>query len=150
MQGQTLTRVDDLICLPDAFTGSEDGCWYTAPTATQTLRCFTLVDGSQTTAVGTSSTLALGPPDPGGTAGAHGSPRTYLAPNDVSSCGPIWALLALPGNLFALQDRVDDAVFGSGCFAGSSGAVRRLLPFPDGSYAVLVDVDCPAGLGWRS
>ena len=135
VQGQTLTRVDDLVCLPDAFTGSEDGCWYTAPTATQTLRCLSLVDGSQTTAVGTSSSLALGPPNPGGTAGAHGSRRTYLAPNDVGSCGPAWSLLALPGNLFVPQPRTDDPVFGAGCFAASFGPVNRLLPFPDGSFA---------------
>jgi len=148
--GQTLTRVDDLVCLPDTFTGSEDGCWYAAPTATQTLRCFSLVDGAQTTAVGTSSSLELGPPAPGGTAGAHGSPRTYLAPNDQGNgCGPVWAFLGLPGNLFLPQDRVADPVFGPGCFAGSSGSVARLLPFPDGSFAVLIDVDCPGGLGWE-
>ena len=147
--GQTLTRVDDLVCLPDTFTGSEDGCWYTAPTATQTLSCFSLTSGAQTTTVGTSSTLALGPPTPGGTAGAPGSARTYLAPNDVASCGPAWALLALPGNVFVPQPRTADAVFGAGCFAASSGPVNRLLPFPDGSYAVLFDVDCPAGTGWE-
>jgi len=147
--GQTLTRVDDLVCLPDAFTGSEDGCWYAAPTATQTLRCLSLVDGSQTTAVGTSSTLALGPPNPGSTAGAHGTPRTYLAPNDVGSCGPAWSLLALPGNLFVPQPRNDDPAFGTGCFAASSGPVNRLLPFPDGSFALLFDVDCQTGTGWE-
>ena len=148
--GQTLTRVDDLLCLPDAFTGSNDGCWYAIPTATQTLRCFTLADGSQTTTVGTSTTIPLGPPNPGGTAGAHGSPRTYLAPNDVGSCGPAWTLLALPGNVFVPQPRTADAVFGTGCFAASSGPVDRLLPFPDGSYALLFDVDCPTGQGWEA
>ena len=148
--GQTLTRVDDLVCLPDGFTGSQDGCWYAAPTATQTLRCFSLVDGAETTTVGTSSTAALGPPTPGGTAGAHGSPRTYLAPNDVStSCGPVWAFLALPGNLFVPQDRLSDPAFGVGCSAGSFGGVNRLLPFTDGSFAVLFDVDCPGGQGWE-
>ena len=148
--GETLTWVDDLVCLPDTFSGSQDGCWYAAPTATQTLRCFSLVDGTETTTVGTSSTTALGPPAPGGTAGAHGSARTYLAPNDVStSCGPVWAFLALPGNLFVPQDRVADPVFGAGCFAGSFGSVKRLLPFPDGSFTVLFDVDCPGGTGWE-
>jgi len=148
--GQTLTRVDDLVCLPDTFTGSQAGCWYAAPTATQTLTCFSLVDGTQTSAVGTSSSLALGPPNPGGTAGAHGSARTYLAPNDVStSCGPVWAFLALPGNLFVVQDRAADPVFGAGCFAGSFGSPVRLLPFLDGSFAVLFDVDCPTGMGWE-
>ena len=89
VQGQVLTRMDDLLCLPDAFTGSQDGCWYAAPTATQTVSCLSLADGAETTRVGTSTTLELGPPTPGGTAGAHGSARTYLAPNDVStSCGP--------------------------------------------------------------
>ena len=148
--GQTLTRVDDLLCLPDSFSGSQDGCWYPLPPATQTLRCVSLVDGAETTTVGSSSTIALGPPTPGGTAGAHGSARTYLAPNDVStSCGPVWALLALPGDLFVPQDRLADPAFGAGCFAGSFVGVHRLLPFPDGSFAVLVDVDCPAGQGWE-
>jgi hypothetical protein len=146
--GQTLTRVDDLLCLPDAFTGSNDGCWYAIPTATQTLRCFTLADGSQTTAVGTSTTIPLGPPNPGGTAGAHGSPRTYIAPNDVASCGPAWTLMALPGNVFVPQQRTDP-VFGTGCFAASSAPVNRVLPFPDGSYALLFDVNCPTGQGWE-
>src|SRR5262249_31946382 len=148
--GQTLTRVDDLVCLPDTFTGSQDGCWYAAPTATQTLTCFSLVDGTQTVAVGTSSSLELGPPFPGGSAGAHGSERTYLAPNDVStSCGPVWAFLALPGNLFVAQTRVASALFGAGCFAGSFGSPVRVLPFLDGSFAVLTDVDCPTGQGWE-
>jgi hypothetical protein len=148
--GNVLTRVDDLVCFPDSFSGSLDGCWYPIPTATQTLLCLTLVDGAETSAVGTSSTLPLGQPGFGGTAGAHGSARTYLAPNDGStSCGPVWALLALPGNLFVAQDRVADPVFGPGCFAGSFGGLVRLLPFPDGSFAVLTDVDCPAGVGWE-
>jgi hypothetical protein len=144
--GNVLTRVDDLVCFPDSFTGSLDGCWYPAPTATQTLRCLSLVDAAETSTVGTSTTLELGPPGFGGAAGAHGSARTYLAPNDVStSCGPVWALLALPGDLFVPQDRVADPVFCAGCF----GSVNRLLPFPDGSFAVLVDVDCPGGVGWE-
>ncbi len=145
VQGQILTRLDDLLCLPDTFTGSQDGCFYAAPTATQTVSCVSLVDGAQTTAVGTSTTLALGPPTPGGTAGSHGSARTYLAPNDVStSCGPAWAFLAFPANLFVPQDRVADPIFGAGCFAGS---VQRLLPFPDGSFAVLLDVLCGNSAG---
>jgi hypothetical protein len=148
--GQILTRIDDLVCLPDAFTGSQDGCWYAIPTATQTLTCFSLVDGTQTAAVGTSSSLALGPPTPGGTAGAHGKERTYLAPNDVStSCGPVWSFLALPGSLFVPQDRLADAQFGVGCYAGSFGSPVRLLPFLDGSFAVVFDVDCPSGTGWE-
>ena len=150
MFGQILTRVDDLVCLPDAFTGSQDGCWYAIPTATQTLTCFSLLDGTQTAAVGTSSSLALGPPTPGGTAGAHGKERTYLAPNDVStSCGPVWAFLALPGSQFVAQDRFADAQFGAGCYAGSFGSPVRLLPFLDGSFAVVFDVDCPTGTGWE-
>ena len=145
VQGQILTRMDDLVCLPDTFTGSVDGCVYAAPTATQTVGCLSLIDGAQTTAVGTSTTLALGPPTPGGTAGAHGSARTYLAPNDVStSCGPAWAFFGFPGNLFIPQARAVDAVFGTGCFAGN---VQRLLPFPDGSFAVLLDVNCGNGAG---
>ncbi len=140
VQAPVLTRMDDLVCLPDAFTGSVDGCVYAAPTATQTVSCLSLVDGAQSTTVGTSTTTELGPPAAGGTAGAHGSARTYLAPNDVStSCGPAWAFLGFPANLFVPQARTADAVFGTGCFAGT---VRRLLPFPDGSFAVLLDVLC--------
>lgn len=150
VSGPILTRVDDLVCLPDAFTGSQNGCWYAIPTATQTLTCFSLLDGTQTAAVGTSSSLALGPPTPGGTAGAHGKERTYLAPNDVStSCGPVWAFLALPGSLFVPQARLADAQFGVGCNAGSFGSPVRLLPFLDGSFAVVFDVDCPTGTGWE-
>jgi len=145
VQGQILTRLDDLLCLPDTFTGSQDGCFYAAPTATQTVSCLSLVDGAPTTAVGTSTTLALGPPTPGGTAGSHGSARTYLAPNDIStSCGPAWAFFGFPANLFVPQDRVADPIFGAGCFAGS---VQRLLPFPDGSFAVLLDVFCGNSTG---
>ncbi|HSP19699.1 MAG TPA: hypothetical protein VLQ79_09300, partial [Myxococcaceae bacterium] len=114
VQGLPFTRMDDLVCLPDVFSGSQDGCFYPAPAASQTVRCLALVDGAPSTAVGTSTTSALGPPVPGGTAAAHGSARTYLAPNDVSTtCGPAWAFLGFPANLFVPQARTADAVFGT-------------------------------------
>jgi len=129
-----MSRVDDQLCLPDLFTGNNDGCWF-AP-ATQNLLCF--APGSATTSLTTASspTQDLGQPDPGGTAGAHGAPRTYLSPNDVPNCGPAWAFLA-PANFFTLQSRFGPP-FGS-CFAES---VTRLLTMPDGSFAVAETLEC--------
>ena len=129
-----LSRVDDQLCLPDLFTGTQDGCWF-AP-ATQNLLCF--APGAATLSLTTASSPSqdLGQPNLGGTAGAHGAPRTYLSPNDAANCGPAWALLA-PSNFFALQPR-SGSPFGS-CIAES---VTRLLTLPDGSFAVAETLEC--------
>jgi len=129
-----LSRVDDLLCLPDIFSGTSNGCWL-AP-ATESVLCFTPPTGVIGLTTGTSSTQDLGQPSPGGTAGAHGSPRTYLAPNDAPTCGPAWSFLA-PGNFLALQPRTSTP-FGP-CAAQT---VTRLLPIPDGSFAIAATLEC--------
>ena len=145
VQGEALTRTDDLLCLPDVFTGSLDGCAYPAPVATQTVSCLSLPEGTFTSGTGSSSSLPLAPPNPGGTAGAHGSPRTYLSPNDIGPfCGPAWAFFALPSNLFVPQPVNDDAAFGTGCFVQG---VRRIMPFASGGFAVEIDVGCGNSTG---
>jgi hypothetical protein len=129
-----LSRVDDLLCLPDLFTGNNDGCWF-AP-ATQNLLCFAPGTASISLTTASSPTQDLGQPNAGETAGAHGAPRTYLSPNDVPNCGPAWAFLA-PSNFFNLQSRFGTP-FG-GCVAES---VTRLLTIPDGSFAIAETLEC--------
>src|SRR5262249_18976633 len=131
-----LSRVDDLLCLPDIFSGTNTGCWL-APT-TESVLCFTPPTGVIGLTTGTSSTQDLGQPSLGGTAGAHGSPRTYLAPNDAPTCGPAWSFLA-PGNFLAVQPRTSTP-FGP-CTAQT---VTRLLPIPDGSFAIAATLGCGA------
>ena len=129
-----LARVDDLLCLPDIFTGSNGGCWF-APTS-QNLLCFAAATASISLTTGNSPTQDLGQPNLGGTAGAHGAPRTYLSPNDAANCGPAWSFLG-PANFFALQSRFGSP-FGP-CFAQT---VTRLLTIPDGSFAVGATLEC--------
>ena len=131
-----LTRVDDLLCLPDIFSGTNNGCWL-AP-ATESVLCFTPPTGVIGLTTGTSSTQDLGQPNLGGTAGAHGAARTYLAPNDAPNCGPAWSFLA-PGDFMALQQRTSTP-FGP-CTAQT---VTRQLPIPDGSFAVAATLECGA------
>jgi hypothetical protein len=127
-----LTRVEDLLCLPDP-TISGNGC----QVSSQAVGCFSVADGSTFSASG-SSALTLGPPVAGTTAGAHGSQRTYLAPNDEPTrCGQAWTVFGLPTNLFFAQPRVGTA-FG-GC---TEQSVDRLLPVPDGSFVVSLTLSC--------
>jgi len=134
--GPPLTRMDDLLCLPDVLTGAADGCFYGA--ATQQIPCLRPATGTVVTGAGSSTTLELAPALPGGTAGSWGSVRTYLTPNDVGAfCGPAWAFYSLPQGTFFPQPRTDPAF--AGC---SQTTVTRLLPLFDGSFAVAVTLDC--------
>jgi hypothetical protein len=134
--GPALTRMDDLLCPPDELNGLQDGCFYGA--ATHQVECLQAGTGQVLNVLGTSSTLPLAPPLPGGTAGAYGPVRTYLSPNDASPlCGPAWTFFAFPPNVFAPQDRSDP------WFAGCSvQSVDRLLPLFDGGFVLGLTVDC--------
>ena len=84
--------------------------------------------------------LDLAGPTAGGTAGAFGPVRTYLAPNDDSTaCGSTWSFFAFPPPSFVPQPPSHSAF--AGCFVTS---VNRLLPVVDGSFAVGVNLDCGA------
>ena len=134
--GPPLTRMDDLVCPPDELTGAQNGCYFGA--ATHQVSCLQAATGTVFSAVGSSSTLPLAPPVPGGTAGAFNAVRTYLSPNDASTtCGPAWTFFAFPKNGFVPQLRTDSAF--AGCAVQS---VNRLLPLLDGGYAVGVTLDC--------
>lgn len=134
--GPVLTRMDDLVCPPDQLTGAQDGCFYGA--ATHQVDCLQAATGKVSSALGSSSTLPLAPPLPGGTAGAFNAVRTYLSPNDASPfCGPAWTFFGFPQSSFVPQLRSDSA------FAGCTvQTVNRLLPLLDGGYAVGVTLDC--------
>jgi len=135
-----LTRVDDLLCVPDP-TVSGNGCQVTS----QTLGCFAVTDGSTFSASGSSGTQTLGPPVAGTTAGAHGPQQTYLAPNDEPTrCGQAWTVFGLPTNLFVAQPRVGPPAFG-GC---TEQSVDRLLPVPDGSFVVSLILNCGVAPGY--
>jgi len=139
--GPPLTRMDDLVCPPDILTGAQAGCYFGA--ATHEVDCLQAATGKLFNALGSSSTVPLAPPNPGGTAGAFNAVRTYLSPNDVSStCGPAWTFFSFPQNGFVLQLQSDPAL--AGCIVQS---VTRLLPVVDGSYALGVTVDCSGGFG---
>ncbi|HZJ53280.1 MAG TPA: hypothetical protein VFD38_04015, partial [Myxococcaceae bacterium] len=139
--GPVLTRMDDLVCIPDILNGAFNTCWG-AP-ATHTVACVQASTGQQVIRTGDNTAnpnLDLAAPAPGGTAGAFGAVRTYLAPNDDASfCGPTWSVFAFPQGSFVPQPRSHSA------FAGCSvQSVNRLLPVVDGSFAVGVNLDCGA------
>lgn len=135
-----LTRVDDLLCFPDPSLTPGQGC--AASPVTQLAGCVSAPDGGLVVASGTSVQLPLGAADAGSTAGAIGAARTYLAPNDeASACGQAWSVFGLASNLAVFQSRTDPAFGGGFCRAIS---VARLLPVPDGSFVVSVNVDCGA------
>ncbi len=139
--GPALTRMDDLVCPPDTLTGAQAGCFF--PVATHQVDCLQAATGKIVSDFGSSSTLPLAPPAPGGTAGSFGAVRTYVSPNDASpSCGPAWTFFDFPRNGFLLQSRSD------GAFAGCIElTVNRLLPVVDGSHALGVTLDCSGGNG---
>ncbi|HZW90074.1 MAG TPA: hypothetical protein VFF12_13410 [Myxococcaceae bacterium] len=136
--GPILTRMDDLVCIPDIV--SPDGCFGGAP-ATHTVACVQAATGQLVLGNGDNNNtpgLDLVGPTPGGTAGAFGPVRTYLAPNDTATfCGPTWSTFAFPQSAFVPQPRTDTAF--NGCTVLS---VNRLLPIVDGSFALGVDLDC--------
>jgi hypothetical protein len=105
--GPVLTRMDDLVCIPDALTGAFNGC-YGAP-ATHTVECLQASTGKRFLDPGDNTGnpgLALAPPTPGQTAGAFGAVRTYLSPNDVGSfCGPAWSFFAFPATASSRSSR---------------------------------------------
>jgi hypothetical protein len=137
--GPVLTRMDDLVCIPDAMTGVFTNCWG-AP-ATHKVECFEPATGLLVTGNGDNllnPNMDLAAPAPGGTAGAFGAVRTYLAPNDDAAfCGPTWSVFAFPQATFVPQPRTAPAF--AGCPVQS---VNRLLPVVDGSFAVGVNLDC--------
>ena len=137
--GPVLTRMDDLICIPDILSGTFTTC-YGAP-ATHTVACLQASSGQLVLGNGDNTAnpnMDLAAPTPGGTAGAFGAVRTYLAPNDTATtCGPTWSTFAFPQSVFVPQARNDTAF--AGCAVLS---VNRLLPVVDGSFAVGVDIDC--------
>ena len=139
--GPVLTRMDDLVCIPDILNGVFTSCCG-AP-ATHTVECLQPATGQLVIGNGDNTAnpnLDLAAPVAGGTAGAFGAVGTYLAPNDDASfCGPTWSVFALPQSTFVPQPRTDSA------FAGCSvQSVNRLLPVVDGSFAVGVNLDCGA------
>ena len=139
--GPVLTRMDDLVCIPDILNGVFTNCWG-AP-ATHQVECLQAATGQPVTGNGDNTAnpnLDLAAPAPGGTAGAFGAVRTYLAPNDDAAfCGPTWSVFAFPPSTFVPQPRTHSA------FAGCSvQSVNRLLPVVDGSFAVGVNLDCGA------
>ena len=137
-----MTRVDDLLCLPDLSTSAGTGCQATP--AFTGVACISAPDGGISFALGTSSTLPLGAADAGSTAGALGAARTYLEPNDEpTACGQAWTAFDLKSNAAVFQDRFDPAFGGGFCHAVS---VSRLFPVPDGGFVVSVTVDCGAGV----
>jgi hypothetical protein len=137
--GPMLTRMDDLVCIPDILNGTPTGC-YGAP-ATHTVACLQASTGQLVLGNGDNTAnpgMDLAAPTPGGTAGAFGLVRTYLAPNDTATfCGPTWSVFAFPQGTFVLQQRSDSAF--AGCTVLS---VNRLLPVVDGRFAVGVNLDC--------
>jgi hypothetical protein len=139
--GPVLTRMDDLVCIPDDLRGTFTTCWG-AP-ATHTVRCFQPATRELVTGSGDNSAnpnMDLAAPTPGGTAGAFSTARTYLAPNDdASTCGPTWSTFTFKQPTFVPQPRGHSA-FG-GCAVIS---VNRLLPVADGSFAVGVNLECGA------
>ena len=144
--GPVLTRMDDLVCIPDALTGAFNGC-YGAP-ATHTVECLQASTGKRFLDPGDNTGnpgLALAPPTPGQTAAAFGAVRTYLSPNDVGSfCGPAWSFFAFPGDSFVPQLQGAPALGGAGCTVQT---VNRLLPVVDGSFALGLTMDCSGGAG---
>ena len=139
VSGPVLTRMDDLVCIPDILNGAFNGC-YGAP-ATHTVACLQAATGQLVLGTGDNGTfpaLDLAAPAPGATAGAFGPVRTYLAPNDDAVfCGPTWSVFAFPQSSFVPQLRSDPAF--AACTVSS---VNRLLPVVDGAFAVGVDLDC--------
>ena len=137
--GPVLTRMDDLVCIPDILSGTFTTC-YGAP-ATHTVACLQASTGQLVVGSGDNTAnpnMALAAPRPGATAGAFNSVRTYLAPNDTATtCGPTWSTFAFPQSVFVPQPRTDSAF--AGCTVLS---VNRLLPVVDGSFAVGVNLDC--------
>ena len=144
--GPVLTRMDDLVCIPDILSGGPNACSF-AP-ATHTVACLQASTGKLVldTADNTANpNLALAPPTPGGTAGAFGSVRTYLSPNDVSAtCGPAWTFFGFPADGFVLQPQGSPAFGGAAC---SVQTVNRLLPVVDGSFVLGLTMDCSGGAG---
>ena len=139
--GPVLTRMDDLVCIPDILNGTPNGC-FGAP-ATHDVPCVQASTGQLVPGSGNNNGnpgMDLAGPTPGGAAGAFGPVRTYLAPNDDATfCGPTWSTFAFPQPLFVPQPRTD------GAFAGCTVlSVNRLLPVVDGSFAVGVDLSCGA------
>ena len=138
--GPILTRMDDLVCIPDILNGAAPNGCFVAP-ATHTVACLQASTGTLVTDSGNTNSfpgLDFAGPVAGGTAGAFGPVRTYLSPNDTANfCGPTWSVFAFPQSSFVPQVRTDSA------FAGCSVlSVNRLLPVVDGSFAVGVDLSC--------
>ena len=137
--GPPLTRVGSALCAPDVLGGTPSGgC--VAGTATQTLSCVG-AGGPVPGLSGSSTTLSLGAPTPGATAGSGGAlpdggvATAYLAPAGTA-CGDLWAVGALGGS-FAFTPRADPDR--PGCsFLG----VRRLFAVGDGTFAVALDASC--------
>ncbi len=143
--GPILTRMDDLVCLPDSMTGAFNGC-YGAP-ATHTIPCLQASTGTLVSDTGSTSppAVALAPANPGGTAGAFGAVRTYLSPNDVGTfCGPAWTFFSFPGGTFLPQPQGAAGLGGASCIVQT---VNRLLPIVDGSFALGLTMDCSGGAG---
>jgi hypothetical protein len=144
--GPVLTRMDDLVCIPDILSGGPGTCSF-AP-ATHTVACLQpstgklVLDQANNNAT---PNLALAPPNAGGTAGAFGSVRTYLSPNDVGpTCGPAWTFFGFPGGSFVLQPQGAPAFGGAACAVQT---VNRLLPVVDGSFVLGLTMDCSGGAG---
>jgi len=138
--GPVLTRMDDLVCIPDVVNGAPtNGC--SGFPATHTVGCVQPSTGQLVIGTGDNNgnpALDLAGPTPGGTAGAFDAVRTYFAPNDTATiCGPTWSVFAFPQSAFVPQQRNASAF--AGCTVLS---VNRLLPVVDGSFAVGVNLDC--------
>jgi hypothetical protein len=138
--GPILTRMDDVVCIPDILNGAAPNGCFVAP-ATHTVACLQASTGALVTDTGNTNSFPgvdFAGPVAGGTAGAFGPVRTYLSPNDTANfCGPTWSVFAFPQSAFVPQARTDSA------FAGCSVlSVNRLLPVVDGSFAVGVDLSC--------
>jgi len=125
-----LTRLGPALCPPDVLGGTPSaGCFTGA--ATQVLDCVA-ASGPVTGLGGTTSTLSLGSPSPGTTAG---SGSAYLAPAGPG-CGDLWAAGTLGGS-FIFAGRADPDR--PGCsFLG----VRQLLPVGDGTFIAALDASC--------
>ena len=150
VQGPVLTRMDDLVCIPDVLSGTFGNGCYAAP-ANHSIVCLQAATGKVVFTTGDTSAnpnLALAPPDPGGTAGAFGAERTYLSPNDQGlSCGPAWSVFSFPGDGFLAQPQGAPALGGGSC---SVQTVNRLLPVVDGSFVLGLTMDCSGGAGLLS